>query len=474
MAASSHQRAIQKCYTLQEKHIHVDYILGYLFEMGVIDHQLMQRIEDEQMQFKKVRLLINHLYSQDHVGVTLRYCDILEQSADSSECILPNHAYIASRIRKIISDDTGGSINDEWEECKKEILRFLVSLDPSASARAVSPSRARHPPCVQPAGILTSKTHQRITNIVLNLSRQKADLVVDLILVKDYSTDLTAAVLQVGCNDSERYIPKLECEGLALCRQEDCQNPLILGLRFHTHLAWCYFPSNPEKFREHLNAALCLQHLVDHDALSADLMLIRGASLAYDALQSDNLTPELECLIMNTVIPAALEHANRNAVNFESETFLELAWADLLFIYIVLAEFHKRMGNSYQMTLHMMSMKTLAQKCDYNQIYLLMANTETSWFGKLMHLLNLPAAIEELLECSDPSQLLRFPCADEPSEVKEAPSRSPTITTKSRFCPQQLVKWVPCPSAFTALISYISVCLLAVCAYFVIASCYFI
>ena len=416
----------------------VDYITGSLFERDVINFHLMQKIQSEPVQFKKNRLLINHLLRQDR-AVILVYCDILEQSVNSSKCVLPAHALIASRVRKLLSED------GEWEEWEKEILCFLSFIDPTctASSRAVFPSSARNPPRVQPAGILTSKIHQTITNTLINLNRQKAEVVVDALMGKDYPVDLKVAALQVGSNDSERYIPKLESNGLALCRQEDCQNPVTLEFRLHAHLGWCYFTSDSEKCREHINAALRLQHLVDHDVLSAGLMLIHGASLAYDALQSDSLTPELERLIVNTVIPATLEHGSRNAVNFDSSIFLDMVMSDILFIYIVLAECHKRRSNRREMTLHMMSMKKLAEKCDYNLIYSLLGDTETSWFSKLARLLKLPAAIEDLLECNDPSHLLQLPSVDRPHGVKEAPVHSSATLTKLPFWPQRLLKWVP-------------------------------
>ena len=366
MAASSIQRSIQHCYTLQEKSLEVDYILGPLFERNVIDYHLMLAIDSERVKFRKNRLLINHLYKQDH-SVIRTYCDILEQSAESSECGALAHALIAFEVKKRLLEDVREDSYEEWEEWKKEIMCFLCFIDPTctASSRAVFPSSARVPSRVQTTGILTGKFHQTVTNTVINLDRQTAEVVVDLIMKKGYPVDLKVAALQVGSNDSERYIPKLESEGLALCSQEDCQNPLTLEFRLHTHLAWCYFISNPAKFREHFNAAVFLQYDVGYDVVLADLMLIHGASLAYDALQSDSLTPELEQLIVKTVIPAALEHGKRNAVNFDSVIFLETAMSDVLFIYIVLAECHKRKGNRDGMTSHMKSMKKLAQNCDY-------------------------------------------------------------------------------------------------------------
>ena len=416
IAAGSIQRSIKHWYTLQEECLNVNYITGSLFERDVIDFHLMQKIQSEPVQFKKNRLLINHLLVQNCAVIHV-YCDILKQSADSSKFVLPAHARIALKVKKQLEDD-----EDSFEEWEKKILCFLSVIDPTrtASSRAVFPSSARNPPRVQPTGILTRKIHQTVTNTVINLDRQTAEKVVDQIMSEGYPVDLQVAVLQVGCNDSERYIPKLESKGLALCRREDCQNPLTLKFRLHTHLAWCYFISNPVKFRDHFYAAVSLQYLVDYDVVLADLMLIHGASLAYDALQSDSLTPELEQLIVKTVIPAALEHGKRNAVNFDSVIFLETAMFDVLFIYIVLAECHKRRGNRDGMTSHMKSMKELAQNCNYELIHSLLRDSKASWFGKLLRLLKLPATKEELLECNDPSQLLQFPCIDRSSEVKEA------------------------------------------------------
>ena len=445
LATNSIQRCIQHCYTLQEQYLEVDFILGSLFERDVIDYHLMQCINSEHVQFKKNRLLINHLCKQDR-SVILIYCDILEQSVDSSKCVLPAHALIASAVRKLLSEDVREGSYDEWEEWEKEILCFLRFIDPTYFSKAVSSPSARNPPYVPPTGILASKIHHRIIHGVINLNRQNAEFFIDQIMVKDYPVDLKVALLQVGCNDSERYIPKLESEGLALCRQEDCQNSLILGLRLHTHLAWCYFTIDSEKFRDHLNAALCLQHLVGYDVMFEGLMIIHGASLVYDALQSDSLTSELEHLILNMVIPAIRDHSSRNAVNYGSGICMETAMSDVLFIHIVLAECHKRRGNRHEMTLHMMSMKKLAMKCDYGlKLHSLKGGSETSWFSKLVHILKLPATIEELLECDDPSQLLRCPGVDRSSEDKLAHSQLTTYTIPTKLCSwsQRLVKWVP-------------------------------
>ena len=421
MAASTIQSSIQFCYTLQETCLQIDIILGSLFEREVIDYHLMLQIEAEPVPFKKRRLLLNHLCKQDR-AVILTYCDILEQSASSPECVAPFHALIASRVRKLldVSDDVRGDGYVVWEEWEKELLQFLSFITPPPSSKCVglTPVSRRSPPRISPAGILTSKIHQIITNVVLNLNRRKAEFVVDLLMDKDYPLDLKVATLQVGCNDDEKYIPKLESEGLALCRREECQNHLTLEFRLHAHLAWCYFTVDSEKCQEHVEAALCLQHLVEHDVLSAGLMLIQAASLAYDALQSGTLTAEVEQNILDTVIPAALHNGNRNAKDFGSRIFLELVRSDILYVYIALAECHKRKGNRREMTSRMMSMKKLAQECDYDLILSLLGDSETSWFNKIGRLWNIPATVEELLECNNPSKLLRHIHVEDSSQVQ--------------------------------------------------------
>ena len=422
MAASSIQNAIRRTYTLQEKYLQIDVIIGALFEQGVISFELMMQIQSEQVPLKKRRLLLNHLYKEKKRAIILTYCDILKKSASSCECVVPSHALIASRVRKLLLDDAAGDGCVEWERWEQELLQFLLFIDPSASSKyavAIPFSTSRHPPRAHPVGILTSKIHHIMTNVVLNLNRRKAELAVDLVMEKDYPIDLIIAILQVGCNDSEEYIPKLESKGLALCQREECQNPVILKFRLHAHLAWCYFTVDSEKCREHVEAALCLQHLIHHDVLFSALMLIHAASLAYDALQSGTLSPEVEQSILDTAIPAALHHGNRNTVNFGSNSFLECSRSCILCIYLVLAEYHRRKGNRCEMTSRMMSMKRLAQKCDYQYILSLSGDTQTSWFSKLSQLWKMPATLEDLLECNDPSKLLRCINVEDSSEVKE-------------------------------------------------------
>lgn len=426
MATSSIQTPIQFCYTFQEKYLQVDMILGSLFEQEVIDLHLMMQIIDEPVQLKKRRLLLNHLCKQDH-AVILTYCDILEMSADSHECIAPAHARIASMVRRLLSCDVREDSYVQLEEWEKEIVQFLQFINSTASAQSIGPnpfSTSWQPPQIHAAGILTSKIHQIITNVVLNLNRRRADIVVDLLMDKNYPQDLKVAILQVGCNDSARYIPKLESKGLALCQQGECQHPLILEFRLHTHLAWCYFTTDSVKCREHVEVALCLQGQVHHDVMSACLMLIHAASLAYDALQYGNLTPEVEQSILETAVPAALHHASITAASFDCNIFFELAKSYILCIYVILAECHRRKGNRSNMTSRMMSMKKLAEKCHYSLILSLLGNTETSWFCKIEQLWNMPATIEELLECNDPSKLLRCLPAEDSGKVKLAQSVS--------------------------------------------------
>ena len=450
MAASCVQNSIRRTYTFQETYLQIDMIIGALFEQSVINYKLMMQIETEQVPLKKRRLLLNHLYKQKKCAVIHTYCDILQKSACSYECVVPSHALIASQVRKLLLDDPAGDSYVECERWEQQLLQFLFFIDPSASSKypvAIRFSTSRHPPRAHPVGILTSKIHHIMTNVVLNLNRQKAEFAVNLVMEKDYPIDLIIAILQVGCNDSEEYIPKLESTGLALCQREECQNPVILKFRLHTHLAWCYFTVDSEKCREHVAAALCLQHLIHHDVLSSALMLIHAASLAYDALQSGTLSPEMERSILDTAIPAALHHGNRNTVNFGSNSFLECSRSCILCIYLVLAECHRRKGNRCEMTSRMMSMKRLAQKCDYQYILSLSGDTQTSWFSKLSQLWKMPATLEDLLECNDPSKLLR--CInvedsskfEELSEVNLTQYVSTTDSTKLNFWHQCFSKW---------------------------------
>ena len=450
MAASSIQNAIRRTYTLQEKYLQIDVIIGALFEQGVISFELMMQIETEQVPLRKKRLLLNHLYKRNKRAIQT-YCDILEKSASSCESVVPSHAQIALRVRQLLLDDGARDGYVEWERWELELLQFLLFIDPSAFSKyavAIPFSTLRHPPQVHPVGILTSKIHRIVTNVFLNLNRRKAEPAVNFVMEKDYPIDLIIAILQAGCNDSEKYIPKLESEGLALCQREECQNPDILRCRLHANLAWCYFTVDSEKYREHVEAALCLQQLIHHDVLSSALMLIHAASLAYDGLQSGTLTPEVERSILDTVIPAALHHGNRNTINFGSNSFLEFSRSCILCIYLVLAEYHRRKGNRCEMTSRMMSMKRLAQKCDYQYILSLSGDTQTSWFSKLSQLWKMPAALEDLLECNDPSKLLRCINVEDSSEVEESSEVKLTqyVSTadspKLNFWHQCFSKWV--------------------------------
>ena len=243
-------------------------------------------------------------------------------------------------------------------------------------------------------GILTSKTLHRLSTKLTRLSIQKSRAAIDLVMKHSYPPDLKIQLVHSGCGDSLYHTSQLH-QVLVMCRSAD--NPVILEFKIHSHLAWCYFGHDMEKFEKHNTAACQLASLIDTENTCLQLLFeLQPVLLAMKMFKSQARLPEKKDDLFEYI--AKLFHmANRSSIKYNSSLYMIVARLHNLFINLIMAKYYSEHGNTVHKALHMGSVKeTLMLLYSDTNWKGLEGFANTGWFWKFLGCLRLPSCLGAL------------------------------------------------------------------------------
>ena len=186
-----------------------------------------------------------------------------------TECKQQNVVALRAEQKKLTEnwkgEITGSRIEHQTTSSVKEVSNSLFQLTIS-----VAP--------IKPSGPLKSKTHRKLVQMLWSLRSsepEKAETAVDVILMKKgLPLDIKLACLDAGLYTATRNLPRLK-KALEECDKAECQNPLILKCRLHSHIASCHLSVHTGvDMRQHIQSALELS-----TQISGDYSVLRAAGL---------------------------------------------------------------------------------------------------------------------------------------------------------------------------------------------------
>ena len=243
-------------------------------------------------------------------------------------------------------------------------------------------------------GILTSKTLHRLSTKLTRLSTHKSQAAIDLIMKHSYPSDLKIQLVHSGCGDSLQHTSQLH-QVLVMCKS--AENPVILEFKIHTHLAWCYFGHDMDKFEEHNAAACQLASLIDTENTCLQLLFeLQPILLAMKMFKSQAIPPAKKDDQFEYI--AKLFHmANRSSIKYNSSLYMIVARLHNLFINLIMAKYYSERRNAEHKALHMGSVKeTLMLLYSDTNWRGLEGFANTGWFWKILGCLQLPSRLRDL------------------------------------------------------------------------------
>ena len=295
---------IRETYTLHEKCLDVDKILGMLYERRVINKQTKQDIEGEKRCMRKTHILLS-LLERVNEQTLLVYCDILEESNDlhNDYC----HKKIAERVRFIIDchrekDDfqkLDALFNQEWHTVSCRHPRFEMTDRTLHSISRVTRSST-----------LNSDQFTKKFNQLWDL--QSKDVAKSIEIVKGIQSckinpDLKAGLMQAGAGFESASIPLLL---KALVISKNSKDECFLNCRLNWQLMWCYDRQGDKVERDHhLDLALAEASRIGPDFSAAFVMAWKAFMIMCECTPEDDIS-QLEISVSN-LLETAYESIQR-------------------------------------------------------------------------------------------------------------------------------------------------------------------